>query len=182
MPISSPSCVPLAVQRYATLSPSATASSKVVWRSGLLRSAGRVILLRGCVWAQPQRDVRRLHGLPHHPHQFVVQRVEVGLLAQLGREGFEGLRCVVLPAVEASVDEALDAASQRVKERRYQEGGDYDCQLGLRPRRFARLESKTYLAGAIGSGIVPGLLLLFPPDWGLLSALSPLPTLLLTSL
>src|SRR5215203_5936881 len=34
--------------------------------SRLLRSAGRLISLRGCIRAQPQRDVGWLHRLPDH--------------------------------------------------------------------------------------------------------------------
>jgi hypothetical protein len=48
----------------------------------LLRSVGHVVLLRGSIGSQPQRDVRRLHRLSHHSHQIVGQRVEVGLIAQ----------------------------------------------------------------------------------------------------
>jgi hypothetical protein len=35
------------------------------------------LLLRSSVrrWAQPQRGVGRLHGLPHHADQFLVQRL-----------------------------------------------------------------------------------------------------------
>ena len=47
--------------------------------------------LRWLVWAQPQRDVRGLHRLPHHAHQIVVQRFQVRLVPELGGEGFEGL-------------------------------------------------------------------------------------------
>jgi hypothetical protein len=39
------------------------------------------------IGAQPQRDVGGLHRRPHHPHQFVVQRIEVGLIPQLDGEG-----------------------------------------------------------------------------------------------
>ena len=42
----------------------------------------------------------RLHRLPHHPDQVVVQRGQVCLVAQLGGEGFEGLSRVVLAAIE----------------------------------------------------------------------------------
>jgi hypothetical protein len=37
---------------------------------------------------QPQRDVLRLHTLPHYRHQVVAQRVEIGFVPELGREGF----------------------------------------------------------------------------------------------
>ena len=70
---------------------------------------------------QPQRDVGGLHSLPHYRQQFVVPRVEILLLAQPGREGFEGLPRVVLPALEAAVYESLDSTTQWVEQ-----GGD--CQ------------------------------------------------------
>ncbi len=40
------------------------------------------------IGAQPQRDVGGLHGLFDHPHQIVAQCVEVGLVSELGGEGF----------------------------------------------------------------------------------------------
>ena len=40
---------------------------------------------------QSQGDVGWLHRLPYHSYQVVAQRIEVCLVAQLGREGFEGL-------------------------------------------------------------------------------------------
>jgi hypothetical protein len=47
-----------------------------------------LLALPGRFGTQPERDVSRLHRLPHHPHQVVVQRVEVGLVPELGGEGF----------------------------------------------------------------------------------------------
>jgi hypothetical protein len=79
---------------------------------GLLVS---LLTLRGGIGPQPQRDVCRLHRLPDHPHQFGVQRLKIGLLSQLGGEGFEGLSSIVLAAVEAPIYERLDAASQRIE-------------------------------------------------------------------
>jgi hypothetical protein len=57
--------------------------------------------------------VRRLHRLPDHLYQIISQCFEVGLIAKLGRESFQGLCGVVLPAVEAAIYKRLDAASQR---------------------------------------------------------------------
>src|SRR5215208_1751108 len=39
-----------------------------------------LLTLRGRLGAQPQRDVGRLHRLPYHGYQFVVQRLQVRLL------------------------------------------------------------------------------------------------------
>ena len=55
------------------------------------RPAGRLLFpfaLRCRSVAQPQRDVGRLHGLPHHPHQVFTECGEVGIVTQLGGEGF----------------------------------------------------------------------------------------------
>src|SRR5215204_4085332 len=80
---------------------------------------------------QPQRDVCRLHSLPYHPQQVFAQGVQVCFVAQLGREGFQGLSCIVLAAVEAPVYEGLDATPQGGEQGRYKEGGGNDRQGGL---------------------------------------------------
>jgi hypothetical protein len=38
--------------------------------------------------AQPHRDVGRLQRLPHYPYQVAIQRLQVRLIPQFGREGF----------------------------------------------------------------------------------------------
>src|SRR5215203_1291007 len=91
----------------------------------------RQLALRGLVGAQPQRDVGWLHSLPYHPHQVVAQGIQVRLVPELDREGFQGLSGVVLPSVEAPVYERLDTASQGVEQSGYQQGGDDYGQLGL---------------------------------------------------
>jgi hypothetical protein len=53
------------------------------------------LALRGCARTQPQRDVGRLHGLPYHPYQVGVQRLQVCLIPQSGGELFERLPRVV---------------------------------------------------------------------------------------
>jgi hypothetical protein len=65
----------------------------------------RLLTLRGCIGTQPQRDVGGLHGVPNQPYQIVAQGVEVRLVPEFGRVGFEGLSRIVLAAVEAPVDE-----------------------------------------------------------------------------
>src|SRR5215208_8376701 len=42
----------------------------------------------GWVGTQPQRDVGWLHRLPHDSYEVTAQGVEVGIVTQLGREGF----------------------------------------------------------------------------------------------
>ncbi len=65
--------------------------------------------------AQPQRDVGGLHRLPYHSHEIVSQRLQVRLVSQLLREPLKSLRGVVLAAVEAAVDDGLDASPQGVE-------------------------------------------------------------------
>jgi hypothetical protein len=85
-----------------------------------------LLALPGRIGTQPQRDVCGLHRLPYHPHQVVAQGVQVCFVAQLGREGFQGLSCIVLAAVEAPVYEGLDATPQGGEQRGNDQGGDDD--------------------------------------------------------
>src|SRR5215208_7561695 len=80
---------------------------------------------------QPQRNVDRLHSLPYHTYQVLAQCVQVSLVAQLGREGFQGLPGIVFPSIEAAIYEALYAPSQGDEKGRDQEGGGNDCEGGL---------------------------------------------------
>src|SRR4028119_635676 len=79
-----------------------------------------------------------LHGAPGHPHKIVAQRVEVRLVSQPGIEGFESLSGVVLAAVEASIHQRLDAASEGPEQGGYDEGGSHDGQGGLLPGEGAK--------------------------------------------
>jgi hypothetical protein len=72
-----------------------------------------------------------LHRLPYHPYQVIAQGIQVCLVAQLGREGFQGLGCIVLAAIEAPVYERLDTSPQGVEECGDHQGGDDYGQLGL---------------------------------------------------
>src|SRR5215217_8187745 len=63
------------------------------------------LTLQECIGAQPQGDVGGLHRLAHHSYHFIVQRLQVRLVPELRGEGFERLRRVVLPTVEAAVYE-----------------------------------------------------------------------------
>src|SRR5215212_9992995 len=83
--------------------------------------------------SQPERSVLRLHRAPYHSHQLVAQRLEVRLLPQLGAESGQGLRRIVLVAVEAAIDEALDAPPQRVEQGRYGQRGSDDGDLRSLP-------------------------------------------------
>jgi hypothetical protein len=66
--------------------------------------------------AKPHRRLRWLHRLVDHAEQLGRERVEVELLTQPGGERLDGLGGVVAAAVEAPVDQVLDAASQRPKQ------------------------------------------------------------------
>src|SRR5215211_5315521 len=79
--------------------------------------------------------MRRLHCLPHHTHQVVIEGFQVRLVPELGREGFQGLPRVILPTVEAPVYEGLDSTSQGVEKCRYQE-----CRCHYRQLRPASRE------------------------------------------
>src|SRR5215211_6361182 len=64
------------------------------------------------VGTQPHRHMRRLHRLPHHTYQVVIEGFQVCLVSEFDGEGFEGLPRIVLPSIEASVYEGLDAATE----------------------------------------------------------------------
>jgi hypothetical protein len=49
--------------------------------SGFQRSAKRVVLLRGRVGSQPQRDVGWLHRVSYHAYQVFAQGVQVGFVS-----------------------------------------------------------------------------------------------------
>jgi hypothetical protein len=103
-----------------------------ITRTRLLRLAVKKELLSGpltvsrLVGVQPQGDVGRLHGLPHHPDEIIAECVEVGFVAKLGREGVQGLGSVVLAAVEAPIYEGLDAPPEGSEQRGDQERGCHD--------------------------------------------------------
>jgi hypothetical protein len=68
--------------------------------------------LRACVGEQPQRDVGWLHRLPYHSHQIVAEGLQVCFMAQLSREGFQGLSGIVLPTIEATIHYRLYSAPE----------------------------------------------------------------------
>src|SRR5918995_775770 len=94
------------------------------------QSSGALASLYSRVRAQPQRDVSWLHRPPHDPDEVVAQGVEICLVSKLGRECLQRLHRIVLPAVEAAVDKALDAAPQRVEQGGYRQSGGHHHELG----------------------------------------------------
>src|SRR5215203_3706873 len=67
-----------------------------------------------------------MHRLCNHPYEIASQCLQVRLIAEPGREGFEGLPGVVLASVEAPVYERLYAPPYGVEQRGDQEGGGDD--------------------------------------------------------
>src|SRR5215210_3109747 len=81
------------------------------------------LALRGPIGTQPQRDMFRLHRVPYHTHQVVAKGIQIRLVPELGREGFQSLSGIVLTAVEATIYERLYATLQRAEQRGYSQGG-----------------------------------------------------------
>src|SRR5215211_1383831 len=81
------------------------------------------LTLRSRLGAQPQGYVGGLHRLPYHIYQVVAECVQICFVAQLGREGLQRLSGIVLPTVEAPIDEALDAPPQGREQRGDHQGG-----------------------------------------------------------
>src|SRR5829696_103910 len=90
-----------------------------------------LLALRDRFRTQPQGDVGGLHRLRHHPYEVIIERLQVRLVAQPGREGFERLSRVVLAPVEVTVDKRLDATPQGAEQRRYRECRDDHGKLRL---------------------------------------------------
>jgi hypothetical protein len=98
-------------------SPSAgPTSASTTWPDGRGRRPGRRP-------AQPQRRLGRLHRLVDHGQQLGGQGVQVDLVAQAGREPLDGAGGVVAAAVEAPVDQVLDAAPGGLEQRGHGQGG-----------------------------------------------------------
>src|SRR5436305_15281423 len=69
-----------------------------------------------CRWAHPERDMRWLHRLLDHGEQFLHQQVQVHFLAQGAAESCDGLDSVILTAIEATINDPLNAMAQRLEE------------------------------------------------------------------
>ena len=71
--------------------------------------------------------MRGLHRLLNDSQQVLTQLIQVDFLAQGGAEGCHGLSSIVLAAVEAAINDPLDAMTQGLEEGRdYQRRGDND--------------------------------------------------------
>ncbi|HCJ33256.1 MAG TPA: hypothetical protein DHV65_03030, partial [Ktedonobacter sp.] len=62
--------------------------------------------------AQPQRDMGRLHRLLHYGDQLFAQACQVGLRTQCHAKCVDDPLGIILAAIEAPIDEALDARAQ----------------------------------------------------------------------
>ena len=65
---------------------------------------------------QPQGDMGRLHGFLDNPGQVLAQALQVHLMAQRGVESIQGSGCVIFAAIEAAVNQCLEAPAQRLEE------------------------------------------------------------------
>jgi hypothetical protein len=59
--------------------------------------------------------MRRLHRFLHHCNQLLAELVEIDFAAQCGAERLERPGGIVLAAVEAAVNDGLDAAAQKIR-------------------------------------------------------------------
>ena len=72
-----------------------------------------------------------MHRLLDDGRELAGERSEIDLVAHAGPESGERPGRVVLTAVEAPVDDRLDASAQRLEERRDQQRGDDDRDVAL---------------------------------------------------
>ena len=64
----------------------------------------------------PQRDMRWLHGFLNDMEQVLTHLAQVYFIAQGCAERFQYLRRIILSAVEAAVDDALNTVAQGLEE------------------------------------------------------------------
>ncbi len=78
------------------------------------------------VLAHPQRDMRRLHRLLNDRHQVLAQVLSDPPHCAACAKGGQRASRIILAAIEAAIDEGLDAMAQGLEERRNDEGRDHD--------------------------------------------------------
>src|SRR6266446_8570032 len=64
----------------------------------------RLVLSIRCRWAQPERDMGRLHRLLDDGEQRLPQLIRVHLMTQGGAEGSQRLGRIILAAIEAPIN------------------------------------------------------------------------------
>jgi hypothetical protein len=115
------------------------------------RNAYQVSILtaeRGARWSQPQRPRRGFHGLVDDGEQLSRERVQLDLPTQPGAERLHGLGRVVVAAVEAPVDQRLDAAAGRLDHRRHGKGRGSHHQAGALAEELAEPKDDASVAAA----------------------------------
>src|ERR1700686_764786 len=75
-------------------------------------------------WRQPERDMARLHRLPDHRHQMPPQLLQVHFIGQGGPKLRQRPSRIILAAVEATIDDGLNAMAQGLEESSNDEGRD----------------------------------------------------------
>jgi len=95
---------------------------------------------RGCLyqWTEPRGGRRWLHRLVDHRHQLGRERVQVDLIAQAGAEHLDRVGRIVFAAVEAPVNERLDAAAGRLEQGRHRQGRGGHDQAGFPSQELAQ--------------------------------------------
>src|SRR5437879_8850648 len=88
--------------------------------SVLLRIARTHSLMFCCLfgWAQPQRDMRWLHGLLNDVEQVLTQLAQVYFIAKCCAEGLQCPGCIILATVEATIDNRLQTMAHGLEESR----------------------------------------------------------------
>src|SRR2546421_7725058 len=69
-------------------------------------------------WAQPQRDMRWLHGLLNVVEQVLTQLAQVYFTAKCCAESLQCPGCIILATVEATIDKRLQTMAQGLEESR----------------------------------------------------------------
>src|SRR5229473_3606126 len=68
----------------------------------------------------------RLHRFLDHRYEMLAQLRQINLVAKCGTEGRHRASSVVLAAIEATIDDGLDAMAQGLEESSNDEGRDHD--------------------------------------------------------
>jgi len=82
-------------------------------------------------WAQPERDIRWLHGLLDDGYQMLAQSCQVYFLAQGCTESCQRPSGIILASIETAVNNGLNAVSQALKESCNDERGDHDGDITI---------------------------------------------------
>src|SRR5215203_3559365 len=90
-----------------------------------------------------------LHSLSHYPYEVLAQGFKIRLLSQAGVKGLKGLSGIVLPAVEALIDEPLHPTAQRVEQGCYQQGGGHHSEGGPLTRESYKDRLQQYDAAEV---------------------------------